>query len=324
MASTLRRPLVAGLLAAGAGAALVLALHAGQDGAGAVLAGTRQDSTAPLRVAPNSPVPLADAASGAPRSIEALQQALYVQGPLRNSQPDGGWTVDGGGTLKPDIGLRRRFDHLLSAMGDASLPELGLLLQDQAGRELPPAAVAEVMRLWQRYLDLQQRSFAHNADLRDVSTWQPALDERMRVRRELLGPAWADAFYADEEAQLRSHIASRTGQPGSVADNDSPADLRVPDVARPPRPGEDPQLVFQRRQAALGLEAAQRLQQLDEEETRWASRIAQARAQVQSLSQAPELSAPQRSEAIARYVESNFSADERLRAQAVLGLNPVR
>ncbi|MFZ2988549.1 hypothetical protein, partial [Ideonella sp.] len=252
----------AGLLALGG--ALAVALLAAQHEADPAPPGGQPGQHTTPALSPSAPMAAAAlqglrslAAPGATpqgpaRTASAVEAALYGQGSLRESTPDGGWQVDSAGQLRPDLAVRRRFDHLLSALGEATPEELGTLLQRQANRDLPPAAVTQVMALWQRYLALQQTRYTHQADLHQPASWQPALDERVRMRREWLGPAWADAFYLAEETALRSHIAARDGRAAMASTSAAPGDAnpptaRLPDAARRPAPGDDLAALHQQR-----------------------------------------------------------------------------
>lgn len=257
------------------------------------------------------------AASGTPatRTPEDIAHALYVDGSLRGSSPDGDWGVDTHGQLRPSPALRRRFDHYLSALGEASPAELRSLVQAQATQDVGAAAATEILAVWDRYLALQQHRWATTADPSDLPSVQRALSERQQVRREHLGPAWADAFYAAEEAQLRADLAAAgTARPAPGIDA-----LRAP-------PAQADALarvqLHQQRVVQYGEEAARRLAELDAAEADWQRRLAQARREIARVQQSPELSPPQRHDAIERHLAEVFTATEQRRARALLELTP--
>jgi lipase chaperone LimK len=115
------------------------------------------------------------------------------------------------------------------------------------------------------------------------------------VRRELLGVAWADAFYREEEDALRQQIAKSNGQTVAASTQEAHLPAVLPD-------------------------AALRQAEVDAEWQQWQRRLEAARAQVAQLQQAPELSATQRTDAVAAYISSQFSGTELLRAKALLKL----
>ena len=127
----MKRSIVKGLLAgaclfAGAidAAAMVLALATGQGATpgGEVAARPHAD---PARMPEDfdtvSPRGLQTPVASGDRSADAVEEALHGRISLRHSQPDGSWKLDGAGVLMPDIGVRRRFDHLLTALGEATV-----------------------------------------------------------------------------------------------------------------------------------------------------------------------------------------------------------
>ena len=186
-------------------------------------------------------------------------------------------------------------DYFLTLIGEQPLDRVRSLVQSSAAAELPASAVQELMQLWDRYVALQQHGFQTSVDLRQPSAWSAALLERQTVRRQMLGADVAYALYAQEERELQQMMARV--QSGSAA---------------PAEPS-----------AQLGLhpEAAQREAQLERQWSQRQQRIDQARAEQLRLQNAPELSAPQRKNALAAMLASQFPLDsERLRAAALLGL----
>lgn len=290
-------------------------------------------AAAPLRpalpqatgLAETTPAPLDAAAALRPdparaqRSVAQVRQALFERGSLRGVQPDGGFRLDAQGRLRPDRAVRRRFDQLLSTLGEATIEELGALLQQQARTELgSDDGAAQVMTVWERYLQLQ-RQLAPAGDTGSAPTADSlalALQERTRQRRLVLGNDWAEAFYGDEEAALQARLST----PPSQAPTGEQAGTALPAAARAPQPGEDLTALQRQREATLGPEAAARLQALDQAQAAWAENIQATRRALTRLQGAAELSALQRQQAIDQLIESRFAPEDRLRARAVLGL----
>ncbi|MCA6214917.1 hypothetical protein KGA65_00010 [Ideonella sp. B7] len=257
------------------------------------------------------------------RSVAQVRQALYERGSLRGAQPDGGFRLDAQGRLVPNQAVRRRFDQLLTTLGEATVEELGALLQHQARTELGSEdGAAQVMAVWERYLQLQRQ-------LAPTSTTSPptadslalALQERARQRRLVLGNDWAEAFYGDEEAALQARL-KRDALTPAAASADKLPDSGLPAAARAPHPGEDLTALQRQREATLGPEAAARLQALDQAQAAWTQKVAEVRRQITQLRGAAELSALQRQQAIDQLVEARFAPEEQRRARAVLGLDP--
>lgn len=250
------------------------------------------------------------AAAPAGRSSAEVAHAVFTEGSLRGTVPDGDWGVDPSGALRPSVALRRRFDYYLGALGEASVDELGALMLADATRDVGAEAAGRVREIWLRYVQLQQQRYEHQVQLGDRSSWEPALAERQLARRRILGPEWAEAFYRDEEEALRREMAATASAPEPAAQS----------LLLGGAPGTDPDVLHQQRVAQFGPEAAQRLRDEDAEWARWQQRVAQAYREVEALRRAPELSNPQREAAVAAYLERHFDERERLRVQALLGL----
>ncbi len=226
--------------------------------------------------------------------LQAFGRWMAEHSALRGTALDGGWGLDAQGQVRPSLALRRRFDHLLQLQGQAPLPKLSAWLAQQARQELSEADVQQVMSVWQAYLGLLA-SAGPVPRPGDGPALAAALDTEAQRRRAWLGLAWAEAFFGEDEAAWRQR------------------------QAQGPAPAEP--LIDRSR---LSPEAAQRLADAEAEQARWTRRLAQARAELQRLRQAPELSEPQRDEAIDRLLDERFApGGERLRARALLGLPPA-
>lgn len=241
--------------------------------------------------------PRIEAASTRANATARLQAAMAATS-LRDTQPDGDWSVGSDGRVQPGLALRRRFDHYLALQGELSPEALRPLLLQQVAEQHGPLAAADIGALWDRYVALQRHAWRTQADPRDPWSIGPALDERVRVRREQLGIAVAEAFYGEEHAALQALLAQvHAGMaPTKVGE----------DVLPPPQP-----------------DAAAREAEVVQAWAAWNARLAAAHEAIGRLRRAPELSAPQRDAAVEAWVEGHFSADERLRARALLGLPPA-
>ncbi len=246
------------------------------------------------------------------RTPEDVLHAIFTDGSLRGSELDGGWGRWDGQRLLPDAALRRRFDQLLSTVGETTADELRQLVAWLAERDLGARGAQAVLDVWDRYLVLQRHGFREALDLNRSDRWARVLQEHQTVRRELLGAGWADAFYAEEENTLRQHLGQNLGP--TNASRPSPA------WTDPAPIGMAPETWHRQRVAALGQEAAERLLAAEREQADWDQRLSAARAAVDQLARAPELSSIQREAAIQQWVDAHFQGSDRLRAGALLGL----
>jgi lipase chaperone LimK len=254
----------------------------------------------------DTPTPRATASSASTLPApEDLWQALFVDGSLRGAELDGAWGDWDGQRLAPSLALRRRFDQLLTTVGETSPEALRNLVAWLAERDLGAAGAEAVLAVWDRYLKLQHHRFKETMDL----TRPYVLQDHQLARRDALGIPWADAFYRDEEAAFRQRMdtgpTQQTAQPQWTA-------------AAPQ--GVSAEAWHRQRVAALGQEAADRLQAEERAQAEWHQRLADARVSIERLAGAQELSAVQRQEAAQSWLNEHFQGTDRLRASALLGL----
>lgn len=299
-------PLTATAIAGAAGAALLLGLWAWQ----------RQEHE-PVRLLADgraAPVALGSEAASAPAagpappvmrgasSPEAFASWLGEQSSLRGAALDGSWSeLDAQGKLKPALALRRRFDQLLTLQGETSLEQIAAFAAHDARAALGPDGARQVMDVWSRYLALQSYEFRTRVDLRDRNSWAAALAERQPVRRNLLGNEWAQAFYADEEAQLKTLIQQPAASENERVANNNTNAAGIDVAALPP-------------------DARQRLADEQAAWADWEKRLAQAQQEWARLRAATELSDPQRAAAIEQWIQPRFDAGEQRRVRALLQL----
>ena len=268
----------------------------------------------------NIPEPTADRGTrvvavdrGGIRSPDEVQHVLFGIGSLRGTELDGEWGVDAQGQLNPGRALRRRFDQLLTTQGEVSLDELTGWLRSRLHSELGSEAAQAVLQVWEKYLLLEGQAYRYEVRLDDPNSIRWALQERQHKRRAVLGVGWADAFFADEEAILLKQLEARDSRLVSAQPSSS-AGMHAA------MPHLTPEQAFAVRATQLNPEAAQRLADLDKEENLWQQRLAGAQAQWKQTSQAAHLSTAQQHAAFAQWLDIHFSATERLRVQALLGL----
>lgn len=257
---------------------------------------SRQDAAAAVSL-PGRPTAAPTLAPAGPHDPAAFERWMSEQSSLRGVVLDGAWDIDADGRLQATVALRRRFDQLLTLVGEASVEEISAYIEHDVREMAGANAVPPVMALWRRYLELQHHAFATNADMRDRATWAAALAERQQVRRRLLGDAVAAAFFADDEAQLQAALAT-SPPPAGVAY--SPID-----------------------RTTLSPQAAERLRQEEVAWADWELRMAEAQREYTALQARTELSAPQRAEAMERLIVKRFDSSEAVRVRALLRLPPA-
>ncbi|RZL00221.1 MAG: hypothetical protein EOP36_16550 [Rubrivivax sp.] len=157
--------------------------------------------------------PEVDAAkAGAPSSSapSGLETPPAVKGAA--VRPAGGWSPKAwsviGGKLTPTRALRDRFDSYLPLGKGVTMVEVRATIEQDAEADLGQANAAQVLAIWDRYARLQNNDWQHPFNATEPKGWQATLNEQHRVRRQLLGPEWAEAFFGDDEAAFQRRIAN--------------------------------------------------------------------------------------------------------------------
>ncbi len=266
------------------------------DSSAQAAAGTAEQAGLQL---PRAPSLLAAGGHGADAAAPTATAANpQTPNSLANTQLDGEWSIGPNGQAQPSMALRRRFDYFLLLQGEVDISALSAQIRQQVQAAHGAAAAQQIMAVWDSYLRLQKHNWTTQANPQRRETWSPALAERSAVRRQLLGTAWAEAFYADEENALRQMIAqANSGLPVTPT---TQATQAADPIALP--------------------DAAQRIAAHEAQWQQWDQRLAAARSRIEQLRGAAELSDPQRSEAINTYVNQQFSGSELVRARALLNL----
>jgi lipase chaperone LimK len=244
-------------------------------------------------------------------SAEQVRVKLFKEGSFQGTEPSGNWCVATGKlTACPE--LRKRFEYYILGLGEVTIADVRVLVDDEARRAHGDALANAIMGIWDKYWQLRTYTPRNAFVQSDQSTWRPAFEEQRMVRRQVLGDDWAMAFYADEEAKFKQFVAQiESGQP-PAPDPGEP----VPQMA----PGKDPAAVHAERVARYGQAAADRLAKADEEWADWERRLAGARSEWERLKTSPQLSDLQRQQDMEAYIRGNFKPDEHLRVRALLQL----
>lgn len=255
--------------------------------------GPSAPSARPAPAAERSAVPPAPPAVTGAGPSAAWARADSLQG----SDWDGDWALASPqGLPQPSRRLRDRFDHLLSQLGERELPAIrAQLLARLEADALPAATRAELLRLYDAYLAVQQHPYRFVAEPQAPHTWRAALAERQLVRRQHLGADWAAAFWGEDDRALMASLSALRG--------DRPAAL--PDVEPPRHP-----------------QAAAREAALEAEWRDWERRLDAARTHWQALARDASRSAPQREQAWQQHLDGHFDAAEQRRVRALVERPP--
>jgi len=262
---------------------------------------------------------------------------------LRGTRTDGGLVTDADGHFVPTIDARRLFDYFLTATGEIPADAIHTRIQQEIERRLQPGAAAEAVALLDRYLVYRERVRAlAQADVPDDGDLDARLATLMALRREVLGPDAAEAFFADEEDDARRLLQARRidGDPSLTAEERAtriedifraseaalPVDVREARAAARlattlrgaeseirARGGDDAEIAAARERIA-GPAAAARLADLDRQRAAWQARVDAFRAARDRLERD---TADNRATAVGRLLDESFTPAERRRVEAL-------
>ncbi|HEU4669532.1 MAG TPA: lipase secretion chaperone [Dyella sp.] len=258
----------------------------------------------------------------APRAASGDPERVLREGSLRGTAVDGGVTLGFAGRVQPDLALRRLFDYYLSLLGETDLPGVRQLLREELQRRpLDAGQQAEVMTLFDRYVDYQRARAALAGTAGSDLAARLAQDRTLRQR--MLGPALARAFYptADaDDARLLRQLAHADAPDPAVQDEHALATVAATIQAQTEQLAASPLGPAQRhaeRAAAWGEAAADRLDALDRQRARWQQRLDAFAAAASAVERDPSLDDAQRRAAMDRLLDRQFEGTERLQARTM-------
>lgn len=264
---------------------------------------------------------------------------------LQGSTPDGEVSLDAEGHLVPTLGLRRLFDYFLSTIGELDLPAIRALLLDHVRGLHGAEVVAEVARLFDRYVDYQ-RALSESESLlpRELGA---RLDFAQQLRRRHFDPATAEAFFGEEEAYAEYTLERmRIARDSALSESERNAQLSALEAGlgedqlaslREARSVEgieeqsqqfealdlDPGARFDERSALYGEAAAARLADLDRERAAWDQRVHAYRQARDDIQRNAGFNAQQRAQAIADLRARSFDAQEARRIMSLESIGQI-
>ncbi len=287
---------------------------------------------------PSDPVGQAEPAASAAKQPQG--QAALFAGSFSGTQPDGAFQLNGD-QLIPDSRLLAFFDYYLAAQGERTLTEIRRQIEDELTATLPAPAASEAKRILAAYLAYKQEL----ADVERMAGRGATPVERLRQQLHAASQARSRHFSPREIQSLFGNVDEQDEQAlalfeiqqnpaldaGQKAARLAALDAALPEAVRQAhrqpiehslvqkavdsarREGASEAQVFQLRSQQLGGEAAQRLAELDKEETQWTERIRTYLAERQRILASPEAG---RDAALQQLRQSRFSQQEQQRLAA--------
>ncbi|MEX0605568.1 MAG: lipase secretion chaperone [Marinobacter sp.] len=259
---------------------------------------------------------------------------------LGGTTVDGELSADDNGQLIISPGVRRVFDYFLTTIGEEDFEMVKSRLARYIDSHLPPEAAQQAWALFGQYMGLKEA-------LSDLPPYDGTLESMRTVmmQRQALRQSWFDletndAFYGPEnaydefqlsrreivensaltEAEKQQRLESltdalpRTFQHMVTA---TQAPLKMDkQVAKLREQGASEAEISALRVRSFGVEAANRLERLDQQRTQWDQRYSDYRRQRQTIL-ASGLAEQDRATQIQRLQEQSFDAGEIRRAQAL-------
>ncbi|RNF86026.1 lipase secretion chaperone [Montanilutibacter psychrotolerans] len=321
-------PLAACVLAAG----LIAVIGLGSASADGAVAAASSAGVAGRQAPDRLPLP----AAGPGERAEARRDSL------QGTSVDGAITLDAAGKPVPDRAMRRLFDYFLTRLGERDLAAIRDDVRRHLQPRLGPAALAQVLAWFDRYVVLERESAALGVggDLR------ADLQRRHALRRRHLGDAVALAWYGEDERALAVAIARREvlrdpalspqqraerlaqlDRASGAASDATRTESQLVELVREQSALFDAQATspaqrMAEREALFGVAAARRLATLDARRAQWDGRVSAYRDQRRRLLADTSLSAAERQRRVDGLL-AGFTGNERRRVEALARHDPA-
>lgn len=267
--------------------------------------------------------------SGAPDGLPAS---------LDGTDVDGALAVDAQGRFLVNPETRAFFDYFLTATGEESPDQIRARIVTAIESRLPPDAAHAAIDLLHRYLTYRGRA---QRILAAAAAPEERVQQLHALRRAVFGVADAEALFADEEARDGVTVERlRIAADPSLSPEERQArvqalEAQLPEAERAARKAallpaqlarDEAQLraaggsdaeVRAVREAAVGPEAADRLDVLDRQRADWQARVEQYRAERDSIERDTTRAPEDRAAAITSMLAERFTPQEQIRVRAL-------
>ena len=266
---------------------------------------------------------------------------------FRLASVDGVVRANKAGNLIIDRELRHWIDFYLSALGNLSLEKIRELMQQEINR-LPLPARDQATKLLADYLVYKEALADYEHQVQSpsgnyIENLQSKHDWQKRLRRQILSSATVEAFWQldelvddhalekliirnseyNEEEKNRQLEQLEANLPVEISDFREQlyiASNLQNEVDRYREQGGSDETVRQLRIDKVGLEAADRLDVLENNQRFWQQRIIAYGNKVKTVNNIEGLSDQDKQDQLKNYREINFKANEQLRLEAALQL----
>ena len=211
---------------------------------------------------------------------ENLTQPANFVKTYQGTQPDGAIHIDENGNVIIDKDLKRLFDYYLTAIGELPLDQMRKYLQKLAGEELNPAQLQQLLSYFDQYHNYLTKADLFSQSMGDNLSLQEKMQLLSEFRSDSLGLTMAKAFFADEQDYIEFVMTEKNSDDLEAqqkdwlqAENQATEFQDVVIENREFNKAENINTteVNQYRVEKYGLEAANRLSQLDQQRAQWQS-----------------------------------------------------
>lgn len=284
------------------------------------------------------------------RPTQAVAVPQTLPGSLRGTEVDGVFQVDGNGNLLITEDIRNIFDYFLSTLGEEPLKQSLARLRSYIDSQLPAPAKDQAHELLNQYLKYKHELISLEQNLPqtpDLNTLMQREQAVLSLRQQLFSQEVQQVFFGDEQTLnqftlnrlVTLHDATLTDEqktarvqqlrdqlPEALQDHvitRLQVELRQQTQALQAR-GANAQEIRRLRQQTVGVEATQRLEDLDQRRAQWQQRLTAFNAERAKIRANQGLSDTDKHSAESQLLTQHFSDTERLRVEASLQLIDAR
>ncbi len=237
----------------------------------------------------------------------------------QGSQPDGAIHLDPNGNVIVDKDLKRLFDYYLSAIGELPLDQMRKYLQQFAGKQLNLDQLQQLLSYFDQYHNYLNKADIFVQSIGSDFNLQEKMELLSQFRTDNLGLEMAEAFFADEQEYIEFVMTEKNSdewtqqqQDWLQAENQA---TQFQDVVIENREFSNSENinsteVYQYRVDKYGQEAADRLNQLDQQRAQWQTVVDDYFQQRQQIEN-------QQSSFSVEQLNSNYSSQEIRRLEAL-------
>ena len=261
---------------------------------------------------------------------------------------DGALRADDNGELIVDRKLRQWIDFHLSAMGELSLDNIQILMNQKIDL-LPMPARQQAQELLASYLSYKEALASYDNEFQQIGptnhldNLQQRHNWQKRLRREALSPEAVEAFWQLDELVDDYALEELVITNSDMSDEEKAYQLEkmkeaLPEelksfrrdlyiasnleeqVVKSREDGESDESIRQLRIEQVGIEATERLEALEVKQNEWQKRLLAYDREVKTVNSIEGLTEQDKQARIKTYQESNFNEKEQLRLETAMSL----